>query len=272
MKKILVATDFSPAATNAVYYAADMARVLHAGIVLLNVYQVPVPYTELPMALDTEDIKADAEKKLDSIREELALGTNEEINITTIAKLGLFYDSIDEACEEVQPYVVVMGSQGTTAAERFLFGGHTVHAMKHLNWPLITVPPASEFEGLKKIGLACDFNDVEDTVPVAKINKLLSDFNAELHVLNTGMKEQFDPELVFQSGVLRGILHNPGHVYHYITAEDTDQGIIDYAVEKDIDLLVVIPKEHSFLERIFFRSHSKHMVLHSPIPVMALHY
>lgn len=273
MKTILAATDFSPAAVNAVNYAAGMAQQLQAELVLLHVYQLPVVYTEMPAApMEIADFGEDAERKLRAVKDELAHVTSNQINITTVTKLGMFYPALEEACEERQPYLVIMGSQGTTAAERFLFGGHTVHAMKNLNWPLISVPPNAAFGQIKKAGLACDFIDVEDTVPVAKISKFLSDFGAELHVLNTGRKEQFDPELVFESGILRGLWHNPKHVYHYITAEDTDQGVIDYAGEKEIDLLIVIPKEHSLLERIFFKSHTKQMVLHSPIPVMALHY
>ena len=41
MKKIIVATDFSAAATNAAEYATDMALAVKAGIVLLYVYLPP---------------------------------------------------------------------------------------------------------------------------------------------------------------------------------------------------------------------------------------
>jgi len=43
MKRILVPTDFSPAAENATAYAAQLARQIEASLVLLHVYQLP-PY------------------------------------------------------------------------------------------------------------------------------------------------------------------------------------------------------------------------------------
>ena len=50
MKYILVATDFSPAAENALNYAADMALAVHGKLVIFHVYQLPVVYTELPVS------------------------------------------------------------------------------------------------------------------------------------------------------------------------------------------------------------------------------
>ena len=164
-----------------------------------------------------------------------------------------------------------MGSQGTTAAERLLFGSHTVYAMKHLVWPLITVPPQAKFSAVKKIGLACDFNKVVETTPVDEIKTLVNDFHAELHVLNTGKKEVFNPELVFESGLLQEMLAALKPEYHFITNENTDEGIMDFAEKNNIDLLVVLPKRHGLLEKLFLKSHSKQLVLHSHVPVMALH-
>jgi hypothetical protein len=100
--------------------------------------------------------------------------------------MGVFYQELKKLCIHLNPYVVVMGSQGSTATERLFFGGHTVYAMKHLDWPLITVPKGATFSAIKKIGLACDFEDVVETTPISDIKKLVNDFGAELHILNTG--------------------------------------------------------------------------------------
>ena len=60
MKTILVATDFSPAALNAANYAADMALAINADILLLHVYQIPVVYLEVPVALNEEGMMQEA--------------------------------------------------------------------------------------------------------------------------------------------------------------------------------------------------------------------
>ncbi|MBK8610684.1 MAG: universal stress protein [Chitinophagaceae bacterium] len=62
----------------------------------------------------------------------------------------VFFHELKEVCERVKPYTVVMGSQGKTAAEHILFGSHATHAIKDLEWPVITVPPNAKYTTIKK--------------------------------------------------------------------------------------------------------------------------
>ncbi|MEP7375717.1 MAG: universal stress protein [Chitinophagaceae bacterium] len=271
MKTILVATDFSPASLNAANYAADMASAINADILLLHVYHTPVTYSEIPAVITPDDLMEDAEKNINGVKKQLSLKTNSKINIATEVRMGLFFEELKIVCERTNPYTVVMGSQGTTATERLFFGSHTVHAMKQLQWPLLTIPPQVKFSSIKKIGLACDFTKVADTIPVDEIKTLINDFHAELHVLNIGKKEAFKPELVFESGLLQEMLVAVKPEYHFITGNNTDEGIMDFAESNHIDLLIVLPKRHGLLEKLILKSHSKQLVLHSHVPVMALH-
>jgi nucleotide-binding universal stress UspA family protein len=76
---------------------------------------------------------------------------------------------------------------------------------------------------------------------------------------------------VFESGLLQEMLGSIKPNYHFITSNQTDEGIIKFAEENSIDLLVVLPKRHSLLEKLMVKSSTKQLVLHSHVPVMALH-
>lgn len=271
MKTILVATDFSPSALNAAYYAADMAIVIDANLVLFHTYMMPVSYAEVPLAVSIQDIVKDAEIQLARLKDDLNKRTGGKINTNTRLKEGSFFHELKTICEEIKPYAVVMGSQGTSAVERFLFGGHTIHAMKNLDWPLITVPLEAHFSAVKKIGLACDFDKVVERIPVDEIAMLVNDFKADLHVLNTGKKTEYNPEIVFESGLLQEMIGELKPEYHFITHNDTDKGILDFVEKNNIDLLLVLPKRRALLEQLLHRSHTRQFVLHSHVPVMALH-
>ena len=271
MKTILLATDFSPAALNAAHYAKDMAISIKADLLLVHVIPVPVTYTDLPVAVSIDDMLRNTENEINALKDNLAHETDGKLHIETEVRMGVFFHELQTVCFRVQPYAVVMGSQGKTAAERFLLGGHTVHAMQHLAWPLITVPKGATYAGIKKIGFACDFAHVVDTTPVDELKTLVSDFHAELHVLNTGKKEAFNPDIVFESGLLQEMLENLKPVYHFITHDNIDQGIMDFTEKNNINLLIVLPKRHGLLEKIVHKSHTKELVLHSHVPVMALH-
>jgi len=272
MKTIVVATDFSAAASNAAKYAADMALAIHADLFLLHVYQIPVVYFEIPVALAADDIQDHAEKHMTKFKEELLSKSNGQIQIETAVREGNFFEELKTICEYRQPYAVVLGSKGKTAAERMLYGTHAVYVMKHLEWPVITVPHGAMFSSIKRIGLACDFNDVLGTVPVEEIKVLVNDFNAALYVLNTGARDEYNPDVLEQSALLQRMLGKITPVYHFITDSNTDEGIMRFADTNNIDLLIVLPRHHSLIDKLIHSSHTKQLVLHSHVPVMAFHH
>lgn len=185
MKTIIIATDFSPAAFNAAEYAANLASSVNAGLLLLYVFDMPVSYTEVPLIIDYYAVQRDAETKMATIKEELINKSAFAGQVQTEVRIGRFYSELESVCERVTPYMVVMGSQGTSASERIFFGGHAVYAMKHLQWPLITVPPHAAYAGCKNIGLAFDFEKIPEESLLEKVKGLAEDFNAVIHVLNT---------------------------------------------------------------------------------------
>ena len=58
------------------------------------------------------------------------------------------------------------------------------------------MPPKASFSAVKKIGLACNLNQVVDTVPLEEINILVNDFTAELHILK-GISKNLSYDAMF---------------------------------------------------------------------------
>ena len=271
MKKLIVTTDFSQTAANAVNYAVDMALSINAELLLLHVVQTPIGFSDLPLVMGLEDIMRSSETDMQHLKEELLLRTAGKIMIETEVGMGGFFEELKTVCERVKPYAVVMGSQGKTEAEHIMFGSHAVYTVKHLAWPVITIPSNAAFTAVKKIGLASDLTEVPESTPFTEIKMLVNDFNAELHILNTGKKEIFDADIIFESGLMQEMTLALKPTFHFIDNENTDEGIMDFADRNQIDLLVVLPRHHNLLESIFHKSHTKQLVLHSHVPVMSIH-
>ena len=104
MKTIIVATDFSATAWNAANYATDMALAINADIFLLHIYQIPVIYSEVPVAFSEEDIRHDIKKKLIDLKQQLIQKTGGRINIDTEVRLGSFFPELETVCEHIRPY------------------------------------------------------------------------------------------------------------------------------------------------------------------------
>ena len=49
MKLIIAPTDFSAISDNAIKYATDMAVAMGTNLMLVNVYQLPISFSEVPL-------------------------------------------------------------------------------------------------------------------------------------------------------------------------------------------------------------------------------
>lgn len=266
-----MATDFSPIAENAALYAAELALAVNAELLLFHVYQAPVTIINVPIMVDAEAIKKNAIKEITQLKTKLENHTNNLLKVEVMESMGLFFSELERVCEDVKPYAVVMGSQGSSASERIFFGSETLRALKKLEWPLITIPPTAKFSGIKKIGLACDLESEMENTVIEKIKGFVQDFKAELHIINAGNVQEFKPDVVFESSVLERKLSDVKPKFHFITADNREQGILSFAQENKIDLLLTLPQSHSFLERLISSSVSKKIIMQSLVPVLSLH-
>lgn len=274
MKTIIVPTDFSPVSTNAMNYAVDMALSIEASVLLLHVYQIPVTMTDVPVVMvSAEELKKDADEKLAKLKEAILHITSGRLKVYTESRLGNVVDELEDLCLRIHPFAVVMGTKGASGIERVLFGSVTLTVIRHLTSPVICVPPGKEYgQGIKKVGFACDFNEVVATTPAGKIIEIVKTFNANLHVLNVIYKEgQIKPEVTEQSLLLDTMLAEIKPVYHFIRHRDIEDGINEFAETNNLDLIIAIPKKHKLLEGIFKPSSTRQLVFQSHVPVMCVH-
>ena len=274
MKTIIVATDFSPVATNALHYGIEMAKAANTSMMLVHIYNIPVSYSDVPvMLVSVEEMKKVAEERLAELKKEVEHITSGTLKVYMEARLGNVSDELEDICNKIQPFAVVMGTRGASGIEKVLFGSTTLTVIRHITWPVICVPPGKSFgKGIKKIGFACDFRDVVKSTPAHLIKDFAKEFNAELHVLNVDYKNRhFQPEAREESLLLHTMLEDAKPEYHFIEHKDIEDGINDFAEKNNLDLVISIPKKHKLLDGLFKTSSTRQLVFQSHIPVMCLH-
>lgn len=115
MKTIIVPTDFSPTATNAMHYAIQMAKQIKANLLLVHVYQVPVSYTDAPIVLvSVDELRKSAEARMQTLKEEVEHLVHKEQKVYTETILGNVVDELENVCKKIKPFAVVMGTKGAT--------------------------------------------------------------------------------------------------------------------------------------------------------------
>lgn len=276
MKTLVVPTDFSSVSVNAMNYAVDMAQAINAGIVLLHVYNVPVSFTDSPVSpvttVSIEEMKRTSEERLQELKKNLVTVTAGKVEIFTEARLGEIIDELEQICASVEPLAIIMGSHGATGLERMIMGSNTLTAIRHLKCPVIVVPPGTTYHGIKKIGLACDFENVVQSTPVEYIKNIVREFGADLYVLNVQDIEQEDLEdAMMDTAYLDAMLEDVNPRYVQLTGKDVVESITSFAEHNNLDLVMVIPKKHRFIDSLFHKSASRELVTHTHIPIVSIH-
>jgi nucleotide-binding universal stress UspA family protein len=278
MKTLVVPTDFSSVSVNALNYAVDMAQAINAGIVLLHVYNVPVSFTDTPVSpvtvVSIEEVKRIAEERLEELKRNLVQVTSGKIEVFTEARLGDTIDEIEQLCTSVEPLAIIMGSHGTTGLERMIMGSTTLTAIRQLKCPVIVVPPGTTYHGIKRIGLACDFENVVQSTPVEYIKNIVREFGAELYVLNVKDKNSTESDVTdatMETAYLDAVLEEIRPTYVQLTGDDVVECINGFAENNNLDLVMVIPKKHRFIDTLFHKSRSRELITHAHIPIVSIH-
>jgi nucleotide-binding universal stress UspA family protein len=272
MKTIIAPTDFSTASLNAVNYAADFAMSINAKLVLLNVVKIPIAVSEIPVPEPIfGDILRDSNQDLEALAEKCRIRTKGKIDISAEVMIGTIEYQIGEIVKEKKPLALVMGLTQTKSNQRFFFGSKTLSMIKHLDIPVLIIPEHVSFAGIKKIGLACDFENVNDTIPFDSLDKFLSDFNATLDIVHVNKEEEFvEAADVIGSGPIQKNLRKFHPEFHFLKSKNMTKELKEFVKLRGIDLLIVIPKKHSYLE-LFGERHSKEIALNMDIPILSLH-
>jgi nucleotide-binding universal stress UspA family protein len=274
MNPIVAATDFSQGSLNAVRYGARLAADMKAAFHILHVCIIPLNYGEAPVLQATLDsIHREAEQNMASLQAELAgLGVGVPGLHTHILE-GNAAEKIADYCEAVAAAAVIMGPERDTWVVRFMSGAHSFAALTKFRAPTFFVPATVTYSKPVRVGLACDLLDPAGTVPVDAIESLVRSLGAELHLLHVTHKgdsehrEGRDPQSEHLKAAFAAI---PFHL-HIIREHTVEKGLAQLTRDLGLDLIIVLPRQHSLLERLFSRTHSEKMILESPIPVLALH-
>lgn len=272
MKTILVPTDFSPAANNAARYALALAGSLEAEVILYHTYHLPVSTAEVPMlAIPAAELEQSSMQRLEECRTELLREAGARIQVTCITTPGFAVDEINDIVESRGIDLVVMGNSGHGKIRHTFWGTVTTGVLEQIRKPLLIVPEGAGFNPLSRIGFACDYCSEVSPAVMRELKELTETFHSELCLISVEKPdEKISSEKALAAVRLETELAGVQHSIHFPVSKNVVEGLLEFEQEHKVDLLVMIPRQHSFLEKLFHPSQTRGMVFHSNIPVLAL--
>lgn len=276
MKKILVPTDFSDTAKNATFYAFKLAEQLKASeVILYHAYAAPVnidPMVPTVVMPDIDTLKESSELALQKFKSVVCPFCASEIKVSTLARYDYLGKGLDEICTDTGASLIVMGVTGASMLEEKLIGSNALSVAKNGTVPVIIVPPKAVFTKIEEVMLACDFNKVVETTPVAPIKEILDATSAKLYVLHVDHENKsWSADTPFESLMLDTLLQGYNPQYQFENNNNFVEAVNIVAQEKMVDLIITIPKKHGLFEGLFHSSATKRLAYHSNVPIMVIH-
>jgi nucleotide-binding universal stress UspA family protein len=272
MNTIIVPVDNGEASKNAVIYAAKLAADLGKNIQLINAYQVPISYTEVPLVtLSLAQIEEASKALLENYKNEIIVFTGKDCKIYTESVYGEIENEIKKTIEKIEPYLIIIGTGGRSGLGKLFMGSTSLKIIKETKTPVLIIPPTLKYKRYQKIGLTSDFEDVIEHTSTKVINEIVGKFKANLAVIHVDYERyHFTASTPMETMNLDNMLTDLKPSYSYIENKDTIEGIINYVTQNDIDLLVVFPKKHSWFEQIFEKSKTRQLIQAAIKPILCL--
>lgn len=270
MSTIIAPTSFSKSSLNAVNYAADMASDTGSSLLLLHVLEMPyawdAPVTQYEYGNMIDDVTAE----LNSLKSQLEIRTGYEVDIDTKVVSGVNGINFPNIYDESRPFIIVIGPERKSITEHFLFGNRFDITSLNLPCPIVMVPENVCYRHIKRICLATDLLDIED-LPLDAISNIVESFNANLNIIhickNNSQIKTFDESIIAIKKRLADF--NPNVYVEY--NDNIERGVNEYAEKNKEDLVIVLPKKHTFFNSLLHVSNTKKIGESASVALASVH-
>jgi nucleotide-binding universal stress UspA family protein len=261
MKKILVPTDFSENAANAIEYAAQIARALSYKIMLLHVAEPGVETTD-----EDQKLRIICKALNDSFPDldcgyRMIIGENIPEEIVSASVL-------------FNAEMIVMGTKGITNFERILFGSNTAAVIEKSSCTVLSVPSKNVFAKPRRILFATNF-EREDVKAALHIVKLAKPFGASVviaHVLTESAVEEVENAKIQLFTREISTLSDYNKISYKLSSENTVTMGLDTLIENTkADVIAMTTHKRSLFEKIINPSITQKFAEESHIPLLAFH-
>lgn len=270
MKKILVPTDFSTEAENALKIAAQLAKEHDCEIHLLHILEIPLQqvdpisgFSELPEAMFFMKL---AHKQFTELREKPFLNG---ISIFEHVEFHEIFRGIMQVSEKENVDLVIMGSSGASGLKEIFIGSNTEKAVRNCNTPVLVIKNNHEQFKVNHMVFASNFEDdsintFENALHFANL------FNSKLHLVLVNTPNNF----ITSADAEKRIAHftKKFNMQNYSTTIYNDvsieKGILNFSEAISADLISISTHGRKGLSHFFNGSISEDLVNHANRPIM----
>lgn len=277
MKNIMLPTDFSKNALNAITYALDMFREEKVSFTLLHAYKVNDYYEGSKLTVDPGDQKLEKarreiETKLKQLEKEIKVNAGKDHSIKISAYNLLLVDAIQRELRKKKYHLIVIGTQGHTGNSEVIYGSNTINIMEEMEkCPVLAVPAHISFKPPREIVLANSFKVELTPKDLDFLTGLAIKFKSAIRILHIAEEGGLTRSQNFNRKQLQEKLEGVKHSFHFLEYLSVPLGIYSFLESRGSDIIAFVNKKHTLIENLLMQPLYKNLAHFSKVPVLVLH-
>ncbi len=278
MKKILLPTDFSDNAWNAIFTAVKLYAHMECKFYLLHAYE--------PQALNMLGNKG--QKRLGIIYDSLSEYSKQELDkiliylkenhhnpkhsFEPVSKSDTLEEAIVQLTAETDIDLICMGTKGATGAKQVFMGSNTVKVLKKIsNCTILAVPDDYNFQVLKSLAFPTDFSKKYEKHQFLPMIELASLWKTKIEVVHVAVEFELNEQQLINQKLLKERLAVLDVTFSNIDFEgNVEQTLEKFMNDTQVEMMAIIQYHHSFWEKIIGEPVVKKATFHTKVPLLIL--
>ncbi len=295
LARIVVATDFSPTASQVLDRALDLARRHESEIALVHVVQPDLPTLASPEMMvvppDYESRLSDASR--DALEREAGRVRAAGIAVSVHLEHGVPAQRITERANALGADLIAIGARGHTRFEHLLLGSVVESVVRTAQQPVLTIHPEDRrpVEPVGTLLFPTDLSDEAESVLYAALHLLARRPESRILLVHafhlaasvvpfTGFGDAMPPYFVENAREIAEAAARPlverlrrrGHAVEAVVERgDPSEVVLALAAERSVDVIAIGSHDRSPLRRFLLGSTTLRVVEYAPCPVLTIH-
>ncbi|WP_026452425.1 universal stress protein [Aequorivita capsosiphonis] len=277
-KRILIPTDFSRNAYNALKYAMEIYKREYCDFFILNTYYLPGYSKEnllTPMPTDEAlaKVKVKSEKNMERLKVKMDFyDENEKHNFHFLSEFGSFFDVMKRVVEKEDIELIVMGTQGETDNKTVILGSNALNVMEKIrNCPVLAIPAKVLFKDPNEIVFPTSFRTHYKQKELGTMVEIARLLNSPIRILHIQKNKALTKAQLENKKLLETILDPAPYTHHRLYNIDLKDGVSSFVQSRESEMIAIVNKKHNFFGSIFSNPMVKELGKHTNVPLLAMH-
>ncbi|WP_310992168.1 universal stress protein [Aequorivita marina] len=277
-KQILIPTDYSKNAFNAIVYAFELFEEEECVFHIYHTYFLGRSAQENLMFPEPQQHEYDAEARfseesLDRLKRKLSLrADNPKHTVHFSHQFGTLIDLLEKKVRNEGIDLIVMGTRGITDDRKIAYGRNAVNVMESIReCGVLAVPRNISYKRINEIVFPTNFKVHYNQNEMKTLASIAGQEKTPIRIVHIGKEADLSEKQKTNRKQLENHLNQLEFSYHWLEKVGVKEGVLSFADQRNSGLIAFVNRKHWFFGSVFSNPLVKSLGVHSSVPVLALH-